>query len=171
MIGATDEADVANVRKGEIAHFTVDANPGVTFIGIVRELRLNPSTVNNVVTYQTVIDVKNPDLRLRPGMTAHFVLDVGRSTNVLRVPVSALRFLPTASAVAAFPDTVLPKVMPVPPAVAPGATAQVWKVSGARLVPVKITLGRNDGTWVAVAAGDLTAADVVITSIITGKKK
>lgn len=171
LVAATDEADVAKVTKGEIAHFTVDAQPGVTFTGVVRELRLNPTTINNVVTYQTIIDVRNPDLRLRPGMTAHIVIDAGRASNVLRVPVSALRFFPTGSAAIAFPGTVLPTRPPTAPVIAKGATAQLWKVDGARLVPVTITLGVSDGTLVEVTAGDLRASDTVITSIITPKRR
>lgn len=171
IVGATDEADVAAVRKGQSARFTVDAYPGMTFNGVVREVRLNPTTVNNVVTYQTIIDFKNPDFRLLPGMTTHFVLEVGRSQDVLKVPVSALRFYPTASAKQAFPETAVPTVAPAAPTVAPGLTARVWKVDGRRLVPVQVTLGRTDGTVVAVSAPDLKTSDEVITAIITPARR
>jgi len=90
-----DESDVGRIRPGEAVTFRVDAYPTDTFHGQVRQVRLNPTTVQNVVTYSTVIDVPNPDYRLTPGMTANVVIEIARRTNVLRVPNAALRFRPT----------------------------------------------------------------------------
>jgi HlyD family secretion protein len=90
-----DESDVGRMRPGENVSFRVDAYPTDTFHGTVKQVRLNPTTVQNVVTYSTVIDVPNPDLRLKPGMTANVNIEIARRSNVLRVPNAALRFRPT----------------------------------------------------------------------------
>jgi HlyD family secretion protein len=90
-----DESDVGRMRPGQVVRFRVDAYPNDTFVGTVDQVRLNPTTVQNVVTYSTVIDVPNPDYRLTPGMTANVVIEIARRTNVLRVPNAALRFRPT----------------------------------------------------------------------------
>src|SRR4029077_19244405 len=90
-----DESDVGRMRPGENVTFRVDAYPTETFHGTVKQVRLNPTTVQNVVTYSTVIDVPNPDLRLKPGMTANVNIEIARRTNALRVPNAALRFRPT----------------------------------------------------------------------------
>jgi len=90
-----DESDVGRIRPHEAVTFRVDAYPTDTFHGEVRQVRLNPTTVQNVVTYSTVIDVPNPDYRLTPGMTANVIIEIARRTNVLRIPNAALRFRPT----------------------------------------------------------------------------
>ena len=90
-----DESDVGRMRPGQTVHFRVDAYPTEQFTGTVEQVRLNPTTVQNVVTYSTVIDVPNPDLKLKPGMTANVNIEIARRSNVLRVPNAALRFRPT----------------------------------------------------------------------------
>ena len=147
----------------------MDAWPGATFHGTVRQVRLNPTTVNNVVTYQSVIDVINTDLRLRPGMTTHFMVEAGRSSDVLRVPLAALRYTPSAVATLAFPDTVVPSTPVKAPNLAPGQSAVVWKVDGRKLTPVTVTIGRADGTLVEVRGGALVEGDTVITGIEIGR--
>src|SRR5207237_2673138 len=87
--------DVGNIRPDQQVSFRVDAYPNETFLGSVGQVRLNPQVVQNVVTYSTVIDVPNPDLKLKPGMTANVNIEIARRTNVLRVPNAALRFRPT----------------------------------------------------------------------------
>ncbi len=94
VITNTDEADVGKVKAGMEATFTVDAYPSETFRGTIRQVRLSPTTVQNVVTYNAVIDVPNPDLRLKPGMTANIKIVIEKVDNVLRLPNSALRFRP-----------------------------------------------------------------------------
>src|SRR5207302_4994540 len=91
-----DESDVGRMRPGENVTFRVDAYPTDTFHGTVKQVRLNPTTVQNVVTYNTVIDVPNPELKLKPGMTANVNIEIARRNNALRVPNAALRFRPTA---------------------------------------------------------------------------
>jgi HlyD family secretion protein len=90
-----DESDVGQIRPGESVTFRVDAYPTETFRGTVLQVRLNPTTVQNVVTYSTIINVPNPDLKLAPGMTANLTIEIAKRTNALRVPNAALRFRPT----------------------------------------------------------------------------
>ena len=89
-------AEMCDIRPGQVVHFRVDAYPTEDFIGSVSQVRLQPQTVQNVVTYNTVIDVPNPELKLKPGMTANVNIEIARRNNVLRVPNAALRFRPTA---------------------------------------------------------------------------
>ena len=91
-----DEADVGRIRPGQVVYFTVDAYPGEDFEGRVSQVRLEPLVVQNVVTYATVIDVPNPDLKLKPGMTATVTLEIARRDDVIRIPNTALRFRPTS---------------------------------------------------------------------------
>lgn len=97
VLASIDEADVGQVKPGIKANFSVDAYPGETFTGDISQLRLNAQSAQNVVTYSAVIDVSNPDLKLRPGMTANITVPVARRDNVLTVPNAALRFKPNLS--------------------------------------------------------------------------
>jgi HlyD family secretion protein len=94
----TDESDVGNIRVGQEATFTVDAYPNQTFRGKVVQIRLNPTVVQNVVTYDTVIAFDNPQMKLFPGMTAYVTIPVATAEDVLEVPNTALRFKPALSA-------------------------------------------------------------------------
>jgi len=94
----TDESDVGNMKVGQQATFKVDAYPNETFTGRVVQVRLNPTTVQNVVTYDTVIAFDNPQLKLFPGMTAYVSVPVATATDVLEVSNSALRFKPDLNA-------------------------------------------------------------------------
>ena len=90
-----DEADIGQIQPGQPVRFQVDAFPGQTFTGTVVQVRLNPVIEQNVVSYVTVISVPNPEMRLRPGMTANVTVEVAREDNTLQVPTSAVRFTPT----------------------------------------------------------------------------
>jgi HlyD family secretion protein len=105
VLASLDESDVGRIRPGQVVRFRVDAFATEEFIGTVTQVRLQPTTVQNVVTYQTVIDVPNPDLKLKPGMTANVNIEIARRSNVLRVPNTALRFRPTAEIFAALGQT------------------------------------------------------------------
>jgi HlyD family secretion protein len=94
---SVDEADIGKVKEGQPVRFTVDSYPGEVFHGVVRQVRYSPETVQNVVTYTTIVDVNNPDLKLLPGMTANVTITVGEAKGVLRVPNAALRFSPEIS--------------------------------------------------------------------------
>lgn len=89
-----DEADMGRVRVGQTASFTVDAYPDRSFRGVLSQIRLSPQTVQNVVTYPVVLDVDNPDEKLKPGMTANVTIPVDTKKDVLRVANGALRFHP-----------------------------------------------------------------------------
>lgn len=95
VIANIDESDVGRIRPNQRVTFTVDAFPGEEFEGTVSQIRLEPVVTQNVVTYATVVDAPNPDLRLKPGMTATIALETARRENVLRIPNAALRFRPT----------------------------------------------------------------------------
>jgi HlyD family secretion protein len=96
-----DESDIGQIQTGQPVRFQVDAFPGQTFTGTVVQVRLNPVIEQNVVSYVTVISVPNPEMRLRPGMTANVTVEVARQDNTLHVPSSAVRFSPTPELFAA----------------------------------------------------------------------
>ena len=94
VYASTDESDVGMIHTGQVTTFKVDAFPKDTFSGTVSQVRLNATTVQNVVTYNTIIDFDNPDLKLFPGMTAYITIPVANAQNTLRVPNGALRYKP-----------------------------------------------------------------------------
>ena len=98
VYASTDESDVGMIKNGQVVTFKVDAFPRDTFTGRVSQIRMNATTVQNVVTYNTVIDFANPDLKLFPGMTAYITIPVASTKNVVRVPNGALRYKPDLSA-------------------------------------------------------------------------
>jgi HlyD family secretion protein len=116
------EADVGGVEDGQKVNFTVDAFPGRQFQGTVKQVRFNPTTNQNVVTYVTVVEVDNADLKLRPGMTANASVIIGEKQNVLKIPNSALRFRPPPEAVVTGATNV--------PAIVPGDTNRVVRLAG-----------------------------------------
>src|SRR5204862_4789428 len=87
-------ADIGNISDRADVRFTVDAYPNDFFKGRISEIRLNPQTVQNVVTYSVIIGIENPDLKLKPGMTANITVTVDQRDNVLKVPNAALRYTP-----------------------------------------------------------------------------
>lgn len=95
---SVDEADIGKAKEGQKVRFTVDAFPNDTFNGIVKQVRYSPTVTQNVVTYTTIVDVDNPGMKLRPGMTATVSIIAGEAKGVLRVPNSALRFTPDLAA-------------------------------------------------------------------------
>jgi HlyD family secretion protein len=105
VVANLDESDVGRIRPHQVVTFRVDAYPTDTFTGLVSQVRLNPIVQQNVVTYATVIDVPNDQLKLKPGMTANVNVEIARSSNVLRVPNAALRFRPTNEIFAAIGQT------------------------------------------------------------------
>src|SRR6266568_1907857 len=94
VIANIDQADIGLVENAKAVKFSVDAFPGKDFDGKIEQMRLNPQNVQNVVTYNVVIDVDNPDQKLKPGMTANLTITIDERNNVLKVPNAALRFTP-----------------------------------------------------------------------------
>ncbi len=139
---AVDEADIGGVRTGQNATFTVDAFRDQTFGAVVHEVRNAPQTLSNVVTYDVVLDVENPDLKLRPGMTANVLILIVQKSQVVAVPNEALRFRPATGPATAGSMKI------VPPGVQQGAA--VYVVSGGRAVRVAIRIGVTDGNMTEV---------------------
>jgi HlyD family secretion protein len=106
-----DEADIGRIRPGQRATFRVDAYPADIFEGTVAQVRLQPVVVQNVTTYATIINAPNPELKLRPGMTATLRVEVSQRTDVLRVPAAALRFRPSSDVFAALNQPVPPEAL------------------------------------------------------------
>ncbi len=120
-----DESDVGRMRPRQAVTFRVDAYPTETFTGAVAQIRLQPTTVQNVVTYQTVIEVPNPQLKLKPGMTANVTIEVARKNGVLRLPAAGARFRPTTEVFAALGQAVPPEAQR-----ARGATSDAARPAG-----------------------------------------
>jgi HlyD family secretion protein len=182
------EADIGQVRTGMRATFTVDAYPTETFVGTVRQVRNAPQTVQNVVTYDAVIDVDNTDLKLKPGMTANCTFVYAEQDDALRVPNAALRFHPPAELLASLSPGGAPgrrgprgagaAAEPAgTPATAPAKAARsadrktVWVLRGNKPVPVAIRTGVTDGIMSEVIEGNLSVGDSVITDVSGGNGK
>jgi len=146
VLANIDEADVGQLGPDSKVSFTVDAYPAEVFRGRIAQLRLAPQTVQNVVTYTAVIDVANPDLKLKPGMTANVSVVTQQKADVLAVPAAALRYRPATA-----------------PAIAPTSSRGpvVWKIDGKQLMPVAVQTGITDGVHTEVISGSLGESDTV----------
>jgi HlyD family secretion protein len=159
-----DESDIGLVRQGMDVTFQVDAYPSEPFTGRVAQIRLQGEIVSNVVTYLTVIEVGNPDLKLKPGMTANVIVQVARSAQALRVPNLALRLRPTAGQLAALGAT--GGTTPAGSATGRGPKpASVWRSVGSRFERVPVRVGLTDGAFTEILGGPLEAGDRVATAI------
>ena len=130
VVANIDESDVGRMRPGQHVTFHVDAYPSDRFTGTVSQVRLQPTVVQNVVTYSTVITVPNTDLKLKPGMTANVTIEVTRRDNVMRVANAALRFRPTAQMFSVLNQAVPEDLQRSRPAGAPGARATTAGAAG-----------------------------------------
>jgi HlyD family secretion protein len=175
-----DESDVARVRVGDTVTFTVDAYPSDTFAGTVSQVRVNPDIDQNVVSYTTVIDVANPSLTLRPGMTANVTIRTDTRQDVLRVPVNAVRFKPNDELFALL-HQIVPRAARAnsDPGSDPAAGSrshaaegvmtdhrQVWVLRNGRLQATPVRVGLSDGTYIEVLDGSLSAGDEVVLNAI-----
>lgn len=163
VMADVDEADVGRLKEGMAADAVVDAFTGEVFRGIVSQVRFSPNTVSGVVTYSAVVDVENPDEKLRPGMTATVTIRTKESKGVLRVPNSALRYKPT--------PPMGPNGKPVPQAPEAPLTKGQGRVyvltndkpgeekAEARVIPIGIT----DGLFTEIGQGALTPAAKIVT--------
>ncbi len=153
-----DESDIGTVLVDQQANFTVDAYPGTTFHGKVIDVRKAPISTQNVVTYDVVIGVSNPDLKLFPGMTANARIFTNRIDDALRAPNVVLRLKPSAE--------VLEQLgLPAPLAGKP----QVYVLSAGKLKAVPVTYGLSDGRYTAIVSGDVRAGDRVVSRFVTAK--
>ncbi len=143
------ESDIGEVAEGNESSFTVEAFPVRTFHGRVVQVRQSPQTVQNVVTYDAVIEVDNSELLLKPGMTATARILTQHHDHVLRVPDAALRYSPAR---ASSPN----------PSSAPSGAQRVWVVRNGHPASVAIQIALDDGEYAEVASGELRAGDEVI---------
>ncbi|HEY1469539.1 MAG TPA: efflux RND transporter periplasmic adaptor subunit [Candidatus Acidoferrum sp.] len=176
----TDESDVGSIKVGKPVTFKVDAFPKEIFRGVVKQIRMNPTTVQSVVTYDTIIEFANPDLKLFPGMTAFVTIPIATAQSVLKLPNTALRYKPPMapeailalyrqygidgteraqtsadSAMAAAPHSAAPAgpEAPSPPRAPKADTAVVWKLRPDNtLEPVKVSLGITDHAYTQLGA-------------------
>ena len=154
VIADVDEADIGGVVEGQQATFTVDAFPEDVFKGSVTQVRLQPTTESNVVTYEVVVDAPNPDLKLKPGLTANLTIYTMQKDSVLLVPLKALRFQPENA--------------PEPVADSANPRARVlWTQTPQGLQPVNVTTGDNDGIFAEIT-GDIKEGDKVVTGVDIG---
>jgi HlyD family secretion protein len=170
------EADVGGVKPGQRAYFTVQSYPNRTFWGSVRQVREGPITVQNVVTYDVVIDVKNDDLALFPGMTADAHIITAERSNVLRVPLPAIRFNPEglnrtrrAGGQGREDSQGRGSGQAREGGGRPGGAsgrAQVWLLRDGKLVAVRVRIGLDDGTLIEVAGEDLKVGDMVVVNAV-----
>ena len=156
---SVDESDIGEIASRQNVRFRVDAYPNETFTGRVAQVRLQPVVQQNVVSYVTVIDVPNRDLKLKPGMTAAVTIETGRADDVLKVPNAALRFTPAGAGGQAVP--------------ARGRTggssshgedqSAVWTLAQDRPTRVPVRTGISDGRDTAILDGGLAPGTIVVT--------
>ena len=163
VYAATDESDTGNIRVGAPVTFQVDAFPTDQFHGRVSAVRLNPTTVQNVVTYNTVIDFSNPDEKLLPGETAYVTIPTGHATNTLLIPNPALTFKPT------IPKPQLQQLYKQYNISREASTSHlggwqvVWKMGPNKdLIPVAVQCGITDYSNTQLIQGDLHDGDVLV---------
>jgi HlyD family secretion protein len=183
------ESDIGLIKVGQPVRFTVDAYPDQTFRGKIAQIRLNATVNQNVVTYPVIIEVANPDLALRPSMTANVSIDVATVHDVLRIPNAALRFRPEeteggASTAASSPEERAARGAGTGPA---GAARQFDRTAGGKArrpgqtvytigapqegnpTPVEIKAGVTDGRFTQVAGGELKEGQLVVVGLVTAK--
>ena len=148
------EADIGKIKVGQTVQFTVDAFPERVFSARVRQIRLNATTQQNVVTYDVVVGVDNPDQILMPGMTAYVSVQVAQSKQVVAVPNAALRFRPSDA------SEVAPREKAQPRADARGGT--VYVIDGSKLRAITVRTGISDGRFTEILAGVVRAGDAVV---------
>ena len=190
VMASVDEADIGQVKAGQRVSFTVDAFQNDTFHGTVQEVRLNPTTTSNVVTYTVVITAENPDQKLLPGMTATCTIVTQEITDAVTIPVKALKFTPAEGTPMMDPKDMprpqRPKTAeaggnfpPPPPGMGPGGTPAtgakkkhkkpklegnlVWININGKAAPRPVKIGLSDGVNVQILRG-LNVGDSVITS-------
>ncbi|HEX2935282.1 MAG TPA: efflux RND transporter periplasmic adaptor subunit [Bacteroidales bacterium] len=180
-----DEADIGQVKNNQRVDFTVDAYPGQNFKGTVTQIRLQPVTTSNVVTYTVIVEAPNPDKKLMPGMTASITIVTEEANDVLTVASKALRFKPTPDQLAAYMKSIgvavpeqkeeakaAPQMaamnakggMPMGPV---SAGNEVWVKRGNNIQPVKVETGINNDLDVQIISG-LNDGDEVVVGINTG---
>ncbi|MBR0205036.1 MAG: efflux RND transporter periplasmic adaptor subunit [Synergistaceae bacterium] len=143
-----DEADIGAVKEGQNVTFRVDAFPDETFTGKIVQVRIAPSTTDNVVTYTVIIHISNPELKLKPGMTANVSIETAKAKDVLRIPVAALRFTPPEDLLktVSFDERIITQKKTL-------NTGTVWPERNGNLMPpVRVVTGVSDGRFVELVS-------------------
>ena len=159
-----DESDTGNIRIGTLATFQVDAFPNERFQGRVSAIRLNATMVQNVVTYDTVIDFENPDEKLLPGQTAYVTIPIGHCTDCVKIPNAALRFTPEMTRTQL--QQLYDKYRIPPDATRPhiGGTQVVWMAGkDKKLKPMAVKVGITDYSYTQMHEGGLRQGDALVT--------
>lgn len=146
VVGNVDEADIGQVKVGQHVTFTVDAYSDDVFSGTVTQVRLNPTTTSNVVTYEVIVAAPNPDLKLIPGMTANLTIYTMELNDVLAVPLKALKFQPQESEKEE-------KGLPTPVALKEAPKASVWIEKDGKLVQTAVELGVSNSIYQQITSG------------------
>ena len=154
VVANVDEADIGGVKEGNRVTFTVDAYPDDTFEGTVKQVRLEATTTNNVVTYEVVISAPNADLKLKPGLTANVTIYTQERSGILAVANKALRFTPTKETVGKDMKIVDCK-----------GKNKVWTLNGKTLTAHPVTIGQTDGINTEITKG-LKQGDKIVTEIV-----
>ena len=154
VVANVDEADIGGVKEGDRVTFTVDAYPDDTFEGTVKQVRLEATTTNNVVTYEVVISAPNTDLKLKPGLTANVTIYTQERSGVLAVANKALRFTPTKETVGK--DMKIVDCM---------GKNKVWTLSDKTLTAHPVTIGQTDGVHTEIIKG-IKKGQKIVTEII-----
>lgn len=157
VIADVDEADIGQVEEGQHVQFNVDAYPNDVFEGNVTQMRLQATTESNVVTYEVVISAYNPDLKLKPGLTANVTIYTLERDHVLCIPTKALRFVPEEELLA-------PMGYSVEDAGKEASSGKriVWQMKGKQLVPKEVTVGISSGNQTEITAGLSDGEEVVV---------
>lgn len=156
VIADVDEADIGGVKEGQRVEFTVDAYPNDTFEGTVTQVRLEATEESNVITYEVVISAHNPDLKLKPGLTANVTIYIAERRNVVNIPVKALRFVPDPPSSKA----PAPEQTPQPQAPDNDSLKTVWVQEGQEWKPRQVKVGMDNGVNVEICSG-LNEGEVV----------
>jgi HlyD family secretion protein len=167
---SVDESDIGQIRPAQPVSFQVDAYRDEVFTGTVRQVRLDPVVDQNVVSYVTVIDVPNPELKLKPGMTATVNIEIARADDAVRVPNAALRFTLDAETLAAVGgQSSGPARAETGRRIESGDRRQsVWVLGDKGLHRVPVQTGINDGVTTAITGGDLREGANVVTGLKAG---
>ena len=179
------ESDIGRIRTGQPVSFRVDAYPDQAFPGVVTQVRLEPVIQQSVVSYVTTIEVANPDLLLKPGMTATVTVETGRADDAVRIPNAALRVRMPAEIVAQFEAPAPAGQTAERPARSepserserattgikttgePGRRGEVWVMEDGQLRRVPVRVGVSDGRFTALIDGDLPEGATVVTNVAT----
>lgn len=157
VIADVDEADIGQVADGQRVQFTVDAYPDDTFEGTVEQVRLEATTESSVVTYEVVITAHNPDLKLKPGLTANVTIYTLEKENALSIPTKALRFVPDAGLLSELDMSVASDSVP-----AVAGKREVWVRSGQHLTPRYVTTGAASGDRTEILDGLTDGEEVAV---------